>query len=178
MSAKLGTRPETGPMRFHGDWTGIFIRGDNALGISHMLNESIPGLKSNPEMRHVVMMLTRLKDTLRNCAEHSSDRVQELPAFKTIADLTGDLPTGPPDRSKDEIRLSTLNELADKVRDDTITKQITKVVREADIGFETSGGSTRHWVRDQFLPLLEKAGLRVVQFCGVCNAPTKDSCHC
>lgn len=35
---------------------------------------------------------------------------------------------------------------------------ITEVVREADQAFETSGGSSRHWVRDQFLPRLEEAG--------------------
>ena len=27
-----GTRPETGPMEFEGDWPGVFIRGDNAYG--------------------------------------------------------------------------------------------------------------------------------------------------
>jgi len=27
-----GTRPETGPMAFDGDWPGVFIRGDNAYG--------------------------------------------------------------------------------------------------------------------------------------------------
>ena len=39
---------------------------------------------------------------------------------------------------------------------------VTIIVREADQAFEKSGGSSRHWVRDCFLPLLEAAGLRVV----------------
>ena len=26
----MSNRPETGPMRFGDDWTGVFIRGDNA----------------------------------------------------------------------------------------------------------------------------------------------------
>jgi hypothetical protein len=30
-------RPETGPMTFGDDWTGVFIRGDNACFYSHAL---------------------------------------------------------------------------------------------------------------------------------------------
>jgi hypothetical protein len=44
---------------------------------------------------------------------------------------------------------------------------ITQAVREADIHFERVGGSSRHWVRDCFLPMLEKHGLKIV--------PTGDS---
>lgn len=33
---------------------------------------------------------------------------------------------------------------------------LTEVVREADAVFQRVGGSTRHWVRDCFLPLIEK----------------------
>ena len=40
---------------------------------------------------------------------------------------------------------------------------VTAVVREADRLFESVGGSSRHWVRDCFLPLLEKNGM-VVHF--------------
>jgi hypothetical protein len=28
----MSDRPETGPMKFGDDWTGVFIRGDNAAG--------------------------------------------------------------------------------------------------------------------------------------------------
>lgn len=41
-------------------------------------------------------------------------------------------------------------------------EEITRIVRDADQDFEGSGGSTRHWVRDCFLPALEKSGLRIV----------------
>ncbi len=40
--------------------------------------------------------------------------------------------------------------------------RVTCAVRVADKGFETTGGSSRHWVRDQFLPCLEEEGLQVV----------------
>ena len=43
-----------------------------------------------------------------------------------------------------------------------VIKQVTEVVRAADRAFESSGGSSRHWVREQFIPRLEDAGLRIV----------------
>lgn len=39
---------------------------------------------------------------------------------------------------------------------------ITRIVREADQVFERVGGSSRHWVRDCFLPLCNRAGLYVL----------------
>lgn len=42
-------------------------------------------------------------------------------------------------------------------------REITAIVREADERFEVEGGSSRHWVRDHFLPGLEAAGFEIVQ---------------
>ncbi len=68
-------------------------------------------------------------------------------------------------------------------------EEITRIVRDADQDFEGSGGSTRHWVRDCFLPALEKSGLRIVgapapasaQVCAVPGcaylASMGDGCH-
>jgi len=42
-----------------------------------------------------------------------------------------------------------------------LVNRVTRVVRKADAGFEKSGGSSRHWVRDQFLPLLHEEGLSI-----------------
>lgn len=43
------SRPETGAMRFAGDWRGVFIRGDNAFGyamnIKMMLSEGDSDIK-------------------------------------------------------------------------------------------------------------------------------------
>ena len=44
---------------------------------------------------------------------------------------------------------------------DEIVGAITAVVREADEGFQQSGGSSRHWARDWFLPLLYRRGWRL-----------------
>ncbi len=39
---------------------------------------------------------------------------------------------------------------------------VTRAVRRADEGFQKSGGSSRHWVIEQFLPCLEDEGLIIV----------------
>jgi hypothetical protein len=39
---------------------------------------------------------------------------------------------------------------------------VTRAVREADREFQQSGGSSRHWVRECFLPCLEEEGLAVL----------------
>ena len=43
-----------------------------------------------------------------------------------------------------------------------ILKAITRAVRKADEGFKTTGGSSRHWVCEQFLPCLEEGGLTIM----------------
>jgi hypothetical protein len=47
---------------------------------------------------------------------------------------------------------------ADQADDAVVVAAITLVVREADAVFERVGGSSRHWVRDCFLPTLNKHG--------------------
>lgn len=51
--------------------------------------------------------------------------------------------------------------MIDQGEDVNIVNAVTAVVREADQAFNTLGGGSRHWVRDCFLPLLNKAGLIV-----------------
>lgn len=59
--------------------------------------------------------------------------------------------------------LAGVRVLAGEQADDTdIVNRVTAVVREADRDFETGGGSSRHWVRDWFLPTLNRAGLSVI----------------
>lgn len=42
-----------------------------------------------------------------------------------------------------------------------ITAAITAIVREADEGFQKAGGTSRHWARDWFLPLMYQHGWRL-----------------
>ena len=51
--------------------------------------------------------------------------------------------------------------------------RVTKCVREADAVFETVGGSSRHWVRDCFMPELKKEGLTIID-----TSSTTDNSEC
>ncbi len=39
-----------------------------------------------------------------------------------------------------------------------LVQAVTAIVRKADAEFQRDGGSSRHWVRDYFLPLLKAGG--------------------
>lgn len=56
-----------------------------------------------------------------------------------------------------------MSALYDQSEDTAIVTAITAVVREADKVFERVGGSSRHWARDCFLPLLNQAGFALVR---------------
>ena len=43
-----------------------------------------------------------------------------------------------------------------------LISKVTRAVREANAQFEVTGGSSRHWVRDCFLPALERHELSIV----------------
>lgn len=57
------------------------------------------------------------------------------------------------------LQFITPKEGIQKLTEEEAVDQVTAVMREADTAFETVRGSTRHYVRDVFIPLLEKAGL-------------------
>ena len=57
---------------------------------------------------------------------------------------------------------SELLDAQDALVDAELVRMVTQVVRDADMAFEQSGGSSRHWVREQFLPKLDDAGLAIV----------------
>lgn len=72
------TRPETGPMRFNGDWTGAFIRGDDCIGYGQglrMLLEAQPEPKEG-QMNTVLIlaMVAGLAETLQSANEHEGDK--------------------------------------------------------------------------------------------------------
>jgi len=55
--------------------------------------------------------------------------------------------------------------------DPNVVAAVTAIVREADLVFERVGGSSRHWVRDCFLPLLNQAGWVVTRAPGAVDPP-------
>lgn len=59
-------RVETGVVQFGDDWPGVFIRGDNALTVAHMLREA---LKLIPQTEWLVRsQLKGLHDDLQSCS--------------------------------------------------------------------------------------------------------------
>ena len=58
-------RPETGTMKFGDDWTGIFIRGDNAFHFAMILE----GFINHPEDPIARAAITGLLETLRDSNE-------------------------------------------------------------------------------------------------------------
>lgn len=48
-------------------------------------------------------------------------------------------------------------------KEQEIIKLVTEAVQAADEHFEKVGGSSRHWVRDCFLPELKERGLEIVK---------------
>ena len=75
-------RPETGPMRFGDDWTGLFIRGDNALGYAVYLRVL---LDTNPEYG---LLLQSLLSDLESVRHGDVENLQQLPEFETLVPQT------------------------------------------------------------------------------------------
>lgn len=70
-----GQRVETGPTQFGGDWTGIFIRGDQALYLAAML-AGIPEPKHDWLAATVLSNLRKLLATCEHRAPAPPDNVQ------------------------------------------------------------------------------------------------------
>lgn len=77
-------RPETGPIKFGDDWTGVFLRGDDALHFSVAIEKALKtiGIHMDVMMR---MTLNDLVAVLRACTEGpgvSQASIQELKAWQ------------------------------------------------------------------------------------------------
>jgi hypothetical protein len=79
------TRPETGPMKFGDDWTGVFIRGDDAFAVGLYLRNTLDA--APPELGVGVMMLRGLQKKLEASDERNgvSPDCQRLRAFEECA---------------------------------------------------------------------------------------------
>ena len=53
-------RPETGAMRFEGDWRGVFIRGDNAFGYAIEIRAILEGSAPVEFHKHALKGLMEL----------------------------------------------------------------------------------------------------------------------
>jgi hypothetical protein len=78
-----GSRPETGGMKFGDDWTGVFIRGDNAGYYAMELSFLLRDLEKNSDGEDVgnlirIQILKGLAKTLGEAMEPHQDHLQEF----------------------------------------------------------------------------------------------------
>jgi hypothetical protein len=79
----MSARPETGPMKFGDDWTGVFIRGDYAGPMAFYLSLALERIKAARVLEPLdVIQLEDLCATLGNSNEFG-ERVglQQMKAF-------------------------------------------------------------------------------------------------
>lgn len=67
----MGKRPETGPMKFQGDWAGLFIRGDSAAWYRYNLESLLSYLDKDDsdQLKPYIYQLKSLIDLLSRADE-------------------------------------------------------------------------------------------------------------
>jgi hypothetical protein len=66
-------RPESGPMRFSGDWAGVFLRGDYACPMGMYLTQLLDDIRAGRKPSGITMCIVHgLADTLSGCDERGS----------------------------------------------------------------------------------------------------------
>jgi len=75
---RVSKRPETGTMQFEGDWSGVFIRGDNAFGYAMALERYLQGEREDFLSVEVPLqgLLALLKDSNECSEDHTSQRLR------------------------------------------------------------------------------------------------------
>jgi len=74
-------RPETGKMKFGDDWSGIFIRGDNAKHYSIQLKQVLSDVGSEAGM-FAKTTLKGLIELMESAHEHNDVKPQQLKSFE------------------------------------------------------------------------------------------------
>lgn len=71
--SRRGERAETGVFLVNGDWPGIFIRGDKALGTADLLRGFVAGKMSIDAMK---ILAAEIADILEECRVDASGVAQ------------------------------------------------------------------------------------------------------
>lgn len=79
----MSSRPETGPMKFGDDWTGVFLRGDYAGPMAFYLSMALARIKAARVLNPMeVLQLEDLCATLANSNEFGArDGLQRMKPF-------------------------------------------------------------------------------------------------
>lgn len=82
LDAGRDIRAETGPMKFGDDWTGVFIRGDNALmGMLPAIEWALEQTKTQQVGLDVSLGLASVRSALASAIEGASANVQRMRPF-------------------------------------------------------------------------------------------------
>lgn len=83
------TRPETMPMCFSGDWTGIFIRGDNAFAYANALEDILKTCKDllNPiDVVEMESLIKLLRSSTEGSEPNNKSPIQLMKKFEFCVD--------------------------------------------------------------------------------------------
>lgn len=69
--------PSTGPMRFNGDWSGFFLRGDAAFELALSIEEAIKCAGDNLSQIQQIRLREYVRE-LRSCRSSATGEGQEL----------------------------------------------------------------------------------------------------
>lgn len=82
------SRPETGPMKFDDDWTGVFIRGDNAFHYGMVLKEILSRLETIEEITSIEVLIELLSSPTYESVFNANKNVQKLKSFSDCKENT------------------------------------------------------------------------------------------
>lgn len=86
MHAMMQTRPESGPMQFGDDWTGVFLRGDCAgpfaMSLRSLLLMMEKGVEPHPITVEMIRNLARALEYADERGNYPGAQVQKLKPWK------------------------------------------------------------------------------------------------
>jgi hypothetical protein len=72
-------RPESGPMEFEDDWTGLFIRGDDCMYYSQTLSQVLEALENGEEISALDKIgILSLRELIASAYHHGIDSSRQL----------------------------------------------------------------------------------------------------
>jgi hypothetical protein len=88
-------RPESGPMRFHDDWAGVFLRGDYAVPMGMYLTQLLDDIRAGRKPNGITMGIVRgLANTLSGCDERGAiNGLQQMRPYEECVMVKGKEPT-------------------------------------------------------------------------------------
>jgi hypothetical protein len=135
----------------HLEWTGLYeiysFSGFGNIRLLYIIDEATPYFRENGRLTYSTYHVPFRHDLAYLTSENKKDVV--FPDSWGGWDQAKLFYRRPPPEEKDF--------------DPKIINEVTAAVRASDDLFEKTGGTSRHWVRECFLPFLEERGLEIAE---------------